>query len=101
MSGETTREHSLELIRHAYQKYGDRLTIIGVGGIFTAEDAYAKIRAGASLVGLITGLFFEGPQLVGRINRELVTLLKNDGFSHISEAVGADLKKKSKKSKKS
>ena len=101
LSGEPTREHSLELIRHAYQKYGDRLTIIGVGGIFTTEDAYAKIRAGASLVGLITGLFFEGPQLVGHINRELVTLLKNDGFSHISEAVGADFKEKPKKSKKS
>ena len=101
LSGEPTREHGLELIRHAYQKYGDRLTIIGVGGIFTAEDAYAKIRAGASLVGLITGLFFEGPQLVGHINRELVTLLKNDGFSHISEAVGADFKEKPKKSKKS
>lgn len=101
LSGEPTRKHSLELIRHAYQKYGDRLTIIGVGGIFTAEDAYAKIRAGASLVGLITGLFFEGPQLVGHINRELVTLLKNDGFSHISEAVGVDFKEKLKKSKKS
>lgn len=101
LSGEPTREHSLELIHHAYRKYGDRLTIIGVGGIFTAEDAYAKIRAGASLVGLITGLFFEGPQLIGRINRELVTLLKNDGFSHISEAVGADFKEKPKKSKKS
>ena len=101
LSGEPTREHSLELIRHAYQKYGDKLTIIGVGGIFTAEDAYAKIRAGASLVGLITGLFFEGPQLIGRMNRELVTLLKNDGFSHISEAVGADFKEKPKKSKKS
>ena len=101
LSGEPTREHGLELIRHAYQKYGDRLTIIGVGGIFTAEDAYAKIRAGASLVGLITGLFFEGPQLVGHINRELVTLLKNDGFSHISKAVGADFKEKPKKLKKS
>lgn len=101
LSGEPTREHSLELIRHTYQKYGDKLTIIGVGGIFTAEDAYAKIRAGASLVGLITGLFFEGPQLIGRINRKLVALLKNDGFSHISEAVGADFKEKPKKSKKS
>ena len=68
--------------------------------IFSAEDAYAKIKAGASLVGLITGLFFEGPQLVGRINRELVKLLKNDGFSSVSEAVGADFRKKPKKSKK-
>mgnify|MGYP001688694346 FL=1 len=100
LSGEPTCEHSLELIRHTYENYGDKLTVIGVGGVFSAEDAYAKIKAGASLVGLITGLFFEGPQLVGRINRELVKLLKNDGFSSVSEAVGADFKKKPKKLKK-
>lgn len=100
LSGAPTREHSLDLIRHTYKKYGDRLTIIGVGGVFSAEDAYAKIKAGASLVGLITGLFFEGPQLVGRINRELVGLLKKDGFSHISEAVGADFRSEPKKAKK-
>ena len=100
LSGEPTREHSLDLIRHAYKKYGDRLTIIGVGGVFSAEDAYAKIKAGASLVGLITGLFFEGPRLVGRINRGLVELLKKDGFSHISEAVGADFRSEPKKVKK-
>ncbi|QJU08949.1 dihydroorotate dehydrogenase (quinone) [Candidatus Saccharibacteria bacterium oral taxon 488] len=100
LSGEPTREHSLDLIRHTYKKYGDRLTIIGVGGVFSAEDAYAKIKAGASLVGLITGLFFEGPQLIGRINRGLVELLKKDGFSHISEAVGADFRSESKKVKK-
>jgi dihydroorotate oxidase len=100
LSGEPTREHSLELIRHAYKNYSDRLTIIGVGGVFSAEDAYAKIKAGASLVGLITGLFFEGPRLVGRINRGLVELLRKDGFSHISEAVGADFRSESKKVKK-
>ena len=100
LSGEPTREHSLALIRHAYKKYGGRLTIIGVGGVFSAEDAYAKIKAGASLVGLITGLFFEGPQLVGRINRGLAELLKKDGFSHISEAVGADFCSEPKKAKK-
>lgn len=100
LSGAPTREHSLELIRHAYKKYGDRLTIIGVGGVFSAEDAYAKIKAGASLVGLITGLFFEGPRLVGRINRGLVELLRKDGFSHVSEAVGADFRSESKKVKK-
>jgi dihydroorotate dehydrogenase len=63
-----------------------------VGGIFSAEDAYAKIRLGASLVQLITGMIFEGPQLIGEINRGLVRLLKRDGFSHISEAVGVDNK---------
>ena len=100
LSGEPTREHSLELIRHAYRNYGDRLIIVGVGGVFSAEDAYAKIKAGASLVGLITGLFFEGPQLIGQINRGLVDLLKKDGFSHISEAVGADFRSEPKKAKK-
>lgn len=100
LSGEPTREHSLDLIRHVYKKYGDRLTIIGVGGVFSAKDAYAKIKAGASLVGLITGLFFEGPQLIGQINRGLVELLKKDGFSHISEAVGADFRSEPKKAKK-
>lgn len=100
LSGEPTREHSLELIRHAYRNYGDRLIIVGVGGVFSAEDAYVKIKAGASLVGLITGLFFEGPRLIGRINRGLVELLRKDGFSHISEAVGADFRSESKKVKK-
>ena len=100
LSGEPTREHSLELIRHAYRNYGDRLIIVGVGGVFSAEDAYVKIKAGASLVGLITGLFFEGPRLVGRINRGLVELSRKDGFSHISEAVGADFRSESKKVKK-
>ena len=99
LSGAPTREHSIALIRRAYETHGDTLTIIGVGGVFCAEDAYAKIRAGASLVGLITGLFFEGPQLVGRINRDLVQLLERDGYSTISEAVGADFHKKTKKSK--
>lgn len=51
-------------------------------------------------MGLITGLFFEGPQLVGRINRGLAGLLKKDGFSHISEAVGADFRSEPKKAKK-
>ena len=99
LSGMPTREHSLRLIRHTYENYGDKLKIVGVGGVFTAEDAYMKIKSGASLVGLITGLFFEGPQLIGRINKELAALLKSDGFSHISEAIGADVKKSPKKSK--
>ena len=93
VSGEPTRKHSVELIRHAYQKYGDRLVIIGVGGIFSGKDAYEKIRAGASLVALITGMIFEGPQVIGQINQELIDLMQKDGFRSISEAVGADYKK--------
>lgn len=102
LSGEPTRNHSLELIRHTYKNYGDKLYIIGVGGIFSAKDAYDKIKAGASLVGLITGLFFEGPALVGKINQGLAQMIRVDGFSNVSEAIGADFKlpKKVKKSSK-
>jgi dihydroorotate dehydrogenase len=58
--------------------------------VFTAQDAYEKIRAGASLLQLATGMIFQGPQSIGEINRELVTLLQRDGFATISEAIGAD-----------
>lgn len=90
LSGVPTRDISTGLIRKTYQRYGDKLVIIGVGGIFSAEDAYAKIRAGATLVGLVTGMIFEGPQLIGDISHDLVKLLKRDGFGHISQAIGAD-----------
>lgn len=68
-----------------------KYTLIGLGGIFSAEDAYRKIRLGASLVQMITGMIFEGPQVIGQINEGLVKLLKRDGFENISEAVGADI----------
>lgn len=93
LSGIPTKELGLELIRKTYQAYGDKLTIIGVGGIFSADDAYEKIRAGASMVELITGMIYTGPQLIGDINHDIVELLKKDGFSTIAEAVGADNKK--------
>lgn len=99
LSGAPTRAHSLELIRRAYQQCGDRMIIIGVGGVFSAADAYAKIKAGASLVGLITGLLFEGPQLIGRINKQLAALLREDGYSSITEAIGADVRQSEKKTK--
>lgn len=95
LSGAPTRGRSLELIRRAYARYGDRLVIIGVGGIFTADHAYEKIKAGASLVAMITGVIFEGPQVVGRINRGLIQLIERDGLSSITEAIGMDFKKSS------
>lgn len=90
LSGKPTWKLSNQLIRQTYLLYGDRFTIIGVGGIFSAEDAYTKIRLGASLVELITGMIFEGPQLIGQINRGLAELLKRDGYDNISEAIGVD-----------
>lgn len=90
LSGAPARDITTELVRHTYQKYGNKLAIIGIGGVFTAEDAYDKIRAGASLVALITGLIFEGPSQVGQINHDLAKLLTKDGYQSVSEAVGAD-----------
>jgi len=90
ISGRPVRQLSDEQIRYIYRRTAGRYAIIGVGGIFTAEDAYRKIKLGASLVQLITGMIFRGPQVIGGINRGLVELLKRDGYRNISEAVGAD-----------
>jgi dihydroorotate dehydrogenase len=89
-SGKPTEQRSNELIELSYKKYGKKLVIIGCGGIFNAQDAYKKIRLGATLVQLITGLIFEGPQLIAQINIDLDKFLKRDGFSNISEAIGKD-----------
>lgn len=77
------------LLSEIYQRYGSRFTLIGVGGVFSADDAYRKICLGASLVQLATGLIYRGPQLISEINRGLVELLRYDGYTHISEAVGS------------
>ncbi|MCM1001255.1 MAG: quinone-dependent dihydroorotate dehydrogenase, partial [Wolbachia endosymbiont of Melophagus ovinus] len=61
---------------------------IGCGGISSGADAYEKIRAGASLVQLYTALIYQGPQVVNKINLELAELIRRDGLSNISEAVG-------------
>ncbi len=92
ISGKPTFDQSNALIAHVFRTVGNQFVIIGVGGIFSAEDAYAKIRSGASLVQLITGLIFEGPQLVGEINRDLTALLARDGYTTIRDAVGASVR---------
>ncbi len=90
LSGLPVRELSTNLIRHIYQKTHGKYVIIGLGGVFTAEDAYEKIKAGASLVQIITGLIYGGPMAVKRINQGLVKLLQRDGYAHVSEAVGKE-----------
>ncbi len=89
-SGKAVEELSNKLIQKVYKYYGGKKIIIGVGGIFSAEDAYKKIKSGASLVELITGMIFEGPQLISDINLGLVKLLKADGYKNISEAIGKE-----------
>lgn len=92
-SGLPTRKSSNELISRTYQEYGSKLIIIGVGGIFSAADAYEKICRGASLVQLITGLIFQGPQLVAEINKGLADLVRQDGYKNIFEAIGSKHRK--------
>ncbi|PIQ79171.1 dihydroorotate dehydrogenase (quinone) [Candidatus Peregrinibacteria bacterium CG11_big_fil_rev_8_21_14_0_20_41_10] len=91
ISGKPTEELCNHLIKQTYKEFGKKLVIVGVGGIFSAEDAYKKIKLGASLVQLITGMIYKGPQLIGEINEGLVELLKKDGYSKVSEAVGVDV----------
>ena len=90
ISGKPVRTLSTETIRYVYGKTRDKLTIIGTGGIFTGDHAYEKIRAGASLVQLITGFIFGGPATIRNINKRLLELLKRDGFTNIQQAVGAN-----------
>lgn len=93
-SGKPTYARSNHLIQLTYEQYGKSLVIIGCGGVFSAEDAYTKIKRGASLVQMITGMIFEGPEIISEINMELEQLAKKDGFNHISEAIGADVRPK-------
>lgn len=88
LSGAPLRDRATTVIRTLRQLAGPSMPIIGVGGIFTAADAYAKIRAGASLVQLYTAMVYEGPRLARRIAGGLVALLQRDGFAHVSEAIG-------------
>ena len=103
LSGIPTQKRSDELIKLAYKNYGRQnignstgkgarqLIIVGCGGIFSSEDAYRKIRLGASLVQMITGMIFEGPQVVSGINIGIGKLLAQDGFTNVSQAIGADV----------
>jgi len=92
MSGKVVQELSDDMLAHIYKKAGNHFVLIGSGGVFTAEDAYRKIKLGASLIQMITGMIFEGPQVISQINQGLVALLKRDGFANISEAIGVDNK---------
>ncbi|MCH2546099.1 MAG: quinone-dependent dihydroorotate dehydrogenase [Alphaproteobacteria bacterium] len=92
LSGKPLMIPSTARLRLFYKLVGDQIPLVGVGGIASAEDAYAKIRAGASLVQLYTALAYQGFGLVRDINAGLLDLLKQDGYSHIKEAIGAHAK---------
>jgi dihydroorotate dehydrogenase len=90
ISGLVVQKTSDELLAYIFKKAGHRFVLIGCGGIFSAQDLYRKIRLGASAVQIITGMIYQGPHTIGKLNRQLAKLLKRDGFKNISEAVGID-----------
>ncbi len=91
LSGAPLFEPSTRILRQMRLRVRPGLTLIGVGGVASGAEAYAKIRAGANLVQLYTALALAGPGLVARIKRELVVCLARDGFARVRDAVGADL----------
>ena len=92
ISGALLTEKSYTLFRAIGKELYGKTILISVGGIDSAEEAYRRIKAGASLVQVYSMLIYKGPSLIKEINEGLVGLLKKDGYSHISEAIGADWK---------
>lgn len=90
LSGQPLKDLSTSTVREMYNLTKGKVTIVGIGGVASGQDAMEKIRAGASLVQLYTALTYQGPPVVTKIKRELEQLLKEQGFSSVSEAVGAD-----------
>lgn len=92
LSGKPLFALSTEVLRDIYRLTKGQIPIVGVGGIASGADAYAKIRSGASLVQLYSALTYEGPALVASVKRDLAAALARDGFSHVADAVGVDAK---------
>jgi len=90
LSGAPVREPANAVIRRAWLRSGGALPIIGVGGVFTAQDVYEKLRAGASVVQVYTGFIYEGPGMVGHILPALATLLARDGYKQVRDVIGAE-----------
>jgi dihydroorotate dehydrogenase len=90
ISGYPVRDRSTEVIRFIYHQTQGQIPIIGVGGIFTAEDAWEKITAGASLIQVYTGWIYQGPWMVKRILQGLLNKLQEKGLTNISQAVGKE-----------
>ena len=89
LSGEPLRDLAHQRLRDFRSASGGAIPLVGVGGIATAADAWARIRAGASLVQLYSAMVYEGPGLARRINAGLLEMMRRDGFSTIAEAVGS------------
>uniref|UniRef100_A0A224YL24 Dihydroorotate dehydrogenase (quinone), mitochondrial n=1 Tax=Rhipicephalus zambeziensis TaxID=60191 RepID=A0A224YL24_9ACAR len=93
LSGRPLRDLSTQTISDLYHLTKGSIPIVGVGGVFSGEDAYAKIRAGASAVQLYSALIYDGPPVVRTVKAQLADLLRKDGYARIQDAVGADHRK--------
>lgn len=91
LSGPPLMALSTEVLRRTAQRAEKQFPLIGCGGIASGADAYAKIRAGATLVQLYSSMVYDGPPLIRRIKDELAALLSRDGFASVADAVGADV----------
>ena len=89
LSGKPLKPLALTALKRFRAETGGALPLIAVGGIASGQDAYDRIRAGASAVQLYSALVYHGPGLVGRIKAELAALLRRDGFASVGAAVGA------------
>lgn len=92
LSGKPLTELSTEVIRDMYRYTNGKVPIIGVGGIMNSNDAYDKIKAGASVIQIYTGLVYNGPGMLPKMIDELSNMLIKDGYKNVSEAVGANVK---------
>lgn len=95
LSGAPLRDMSTRMIQQMYRLTAGRMCIIGVGGVFTGQDALDKIKAGASLIQLYTALAYNGPPVIQTIKTELAQLLEKEGFESVSDAIGVDVRGRS------
>ena len=92
LSGAVLKDKSFELFEAIAKELYGKTTLISVGGIDDAQEVYRRIKAGASLVQILSGMVFHGPDMIMNINKELIELLKADGYTNITQAIGADRK---------
>ena len=92
ISGAVLKDKSFKIFEAIAKELYGKTTLISVGGIDSAQEAYKRIKAGASLVQILSGIVFHGPDMIMNINNELTELLRADGYTNISEAIGADRK---------
>lgn len=89
LGGKAVADGAMKHLVYLAKTFPNDFVLVSCGGLFTAEDVYDRIKHGASLVQLITGMIYEGPQLIGEMNRGLARLLRRDGFKNIDQAIGA------------